>query len=241
MTKIYDNYNVLPLGLYLDILKINDDETLDDLDRQCAILSVLTGLSESDVMRLPLDEYAALSAKLAFLSVDVPQPKRSIGKTILIGLRSYSVPHNPAKITTAQFVDFRTYAGQWKDGNRPVAELLSALLVPEGKEYAVGYEVEDVQRDIKENMGTTSAFALCAFFLTSWRRFIEASLSSLERPLKKIEKKGNREKAEEIKRQIATVREALRLSGPGLTTLLPLPRVQILRGTLSGIWDASNS
>lgn len=241
MTKIIDSYDTLPIGLYLDILNVNEDEALDDLGRQCAIISILTGLKESDVLRLPLDEYAALSAKLAFLSIDVPQPKRSIGKTFAIGDHKYTVPHNPAKITTAQFVDFRTYAGQWKDGVRPVPELLSTMLVPEGKSYATGYEPEDVQKDIRENLNTTAAFALCAFFLTSWKQFIEVSLSSLERPLKLLRRKGQAEKAEAIRKQITEIRTALQASGPGLTTLLPLPAVRILRGTPFGTWDASNS
>ena len=238
MKQIIDSYEKLPLGLYLEILKINDDPGMDDLSRQCAIISILTGLKESDVLQLPLSDYAACAACLSFLSVDVPQPRRSIGKSITIGNRKYTLAQNPAKITTAQFVDFRTYAGTWKDGIRPVAELLSSLMVPEGKRYGEGYEIEDVQTDIRENMDTITAFALCAFFLTSWRRYLKASLFSLIGPLKRLKRKGKVTEAEALMTQWKTILTDLQQNGLGPITSWLLPHVRILRGTLSGTWDA---
>lgn len=241
MVKIIDSYNALPLGAYLDILDINSDECLDDLGRQTAILAVLTGLNEKDVLLLPLDEYASLAAHMEFLSHDVPQPRRSIGKILSIGKNKYRIPQNPAKITTAQFVDFRSWAESWKDGKRPVPEILSTMIVPEGKTYGDDYEVEDVQADIRENLDTVTAFALCAFFLDSWRRYIMDSLSFSEKALKRIE---NNPKAKAKLKELQTMTElltSLQESGRGSIMYALLRQPPILRGTTSGIWDASNS
>lgn len=237
--KAIDSYKDLPLGMYLDILRIDEDETLDDLGRQVAVLAVLTGLKESEILQLPLGEYAANTARLAFLQQDVPEPLRPIGKTIVIGGVKYGVPQSPAKISTAQFVDFRAYAGKWKE--RPIPELLSTLLVPEGHKYADGYEVEDVQAALRSELDTVTAFALSAFFLRSWSQFIEASLYSLERPIKKLKRRGQTQKAAQMEAKVTELRTILQQSGDGLTMLWPFRRLRILRGTPSGTWDASNS
>lgn len=236
--KIIDNYKELPLGAYLDILDINSREGLDDLDRQTAILAVLTGLSEKEVLQLPLDEYTALAGRISFLGQEVPQPRRSIGKTLMIGKHKYTVPQKPEKVTTAQFVDFRSWSDAWKDGRRPVPEILSTMLVPDGKTYGDGYEVEDVQADIRDNLDTVTAFALCAFFLNSWLAYIEASLSYSEKTLKRVE---NSPKAQEALRQIAdlkTLKTTLQQDGHGSIMYALLRQPPVLRGTISGIWDA---
>lgn len=237
--KMIDNYRQLPVGAYLKILEICEDDTRESLDRQAAIIAVLTGLTEDEVYLLPLDVYGDCAARTSFLEADVPESVVSVGKTITIGGVKYTVPRNPAKITTAQFVDFKNYSAM--DKKRPVPELLSAMLVPEGCRYGEGYEVTEVQQNIRENLDTVSAFALSGFFLKSWVRFTRDSLCSLEPVLRKLERKGKKTEAETIRRQTTEVLTILEQSGRGLITLWPSHPLPILRGTPFGIWDVSNS
>ena len=42
---IIDNYNRLTLGKYMEIQAVSNDESLEDIDKQVQILSILTGVA----------------------------------------------------------------------------------------------------------------------------------------------------------------------------------------------------
>ena len=65
---IIDNYNRLTLGQYMEIQEISRDESLEDIDRQTRILSVLTGVAEEEILHLPIAEYKELVVKATFLN-----------------------------------------------------------------------------------------------------------------------------------------------------------------------------
>ena len=44
---IIDNYNRLTLGQYQEIQEISRNESLEDIDKQVQIISILTGMAES--------------------------------------------------------------------------------------------------------------------------------------------------------------------------------------------------
>ena len=63
---IIDNYRDLPLGKYEEIVRICETD-MTDVDRKVAIIAVLTGLTEDEVLRLPLDQFTEYSAKSRFI------------------------------------------------------------------------------------------------------------------------------------------------------------------------------
>ena len=49
---IIDNFNRLTLGMYQEIQEISRNESLEDIDRQVQILSVLTGVAEEEILSI---------------------------------------------------------------------------------------------------------------------------------------------------------------------------------------------
>lgn len=184
-----DNSQDLKLGAMLRLQAIPDD--IDPLDRQVAILAVLSGCSEDDILALPLDEYSRRVSASRFLDRDLPKrvPQRSYkcGAFTLEPVRDFR------KITTAQFVDFKTFMEQAGHDERKVAaitvELLSCMLVPAGHTYCDDYDPMDVQAAIRDHLRADDAVALSAFFLSRWMRSSRRILTSSRRIARRMRRK----------------------------------------------------
>lgn len=171
--KIIDNYRDLPIGLYLEICDIDRREDLEDISKQVSIISVLTGMAEEDIYNLPLEEYRELAAKTHYLSHpyegEILTAKNYIvGKFTLVPIEDYR------KITTAQYIDFQTFA---KDAERNIVEILSCMLIPKGKKYNQDYDVLEVQKALREHLCVADALSLLAFFFVQYRQSIKDSLT----------------------------------------------------------------
>jgi len=199
---IIDNYRDLPLGKYEEIVALCNEE-MTDVDRKVAILSVLTGLTEDEVLHLPLATFTEYSAKARFIEKEcpdnlIPGVARSypIGGFVLLPVTDIR------KITAAQYIDFQNFA---KERDTKTVELLSCLLVPRGCDYNEGYDVLDVHKAIREEMSVAEALALLAFFFKGWLQSVRSTLSSSGRMVKKI-------KNTEVRKELTMKMEELLLS-----------------------------
>ena len=208
---IIDNYNRLTIGQHIEIQEIARNETLEDIDRQVQILSVLTGTAEDELLHLPIHEYKELVVKAEFLNPENlknisvhPVAKRYlVGGFELVPVRDYR------KLETGQYIDFQTYA---PDLDKFLVEFLSVILVPKGHRYNEGYDILEVQKAIREEMSVTDGVSIAGFFLTLCRTSIKDSLNFSRRMAEGIKDKAKRE---EILRRIAEQETALRTSGDG--------------------------
>ena len=102
---IIDNYDRLTLGQYMEIQAVSANESLEDIDRQVQIISILTGVAEDEILHLPIPEYKELVARSAFLNPENityhPVAKKYIlGGWELIPVRDFR------KLETCQYIDF---------------------------------------------------------------------------------------------------------------------------------------
>ena len=202
-----DSFQDLTLGAMLRLAAIPED--LESLDRQVAILAVLSGCTEDDILQLPLAEYSRRVAASRFLDSDLPQrlPQRSYkcGGFELEPVRDFK------HITTAQFVDFKTFADQAGTDERALTaltvELLSCMMVPKGRAYCDGYDPIEVQDAIRHHLRADDAVCLSAFFLARWMRYSRRILTSSRRI-------ARRSKRKDLLRKIGT----LRATGRSLTS-----------------------
>lgn len=185
-----DNFQDLKLGAMLRLQAIPDD--IDPLDRQVAILAVLSGCSEDDILALPLDEYSRRVSASRFLDRDLP--KRAPQRSYKCGPFALEPVRDFRKITTAQFVDFKTFMEQAGHDERKVAalavELLSCMLVPSGHAYCDDYDPMDVQAAIRDHLRADDAVALSAFFLSKWMRLSRLILASSRRTARRLRRKA---------------------------------------------------
>lgn len=205
---IIDNYNKLTLGKYIEIQEISRNESLEDIDKQVQILSILTGEAEEEILHLPIVEYKELVARSAFLNPETinvhPVAKRYlVGGFELIPVRDFR------KIETCQYIDFQTYA---PDMDKYLVEFLSVILVPKGHRYNEGYDILQVQKAIREEMSVADGISIAGFFLTWCRKSIKDSLNYSRRMAEGIKDKTKRE---EILHRIEEQEKLLETSGDG--------------------------
>ena len=205
---IIDNFNRLTLGMYQEIQEISRNESLEDIDRQVQILSVLTGVAEEEILHLPITEYKELVVKAGFLDPSNinyhPIAKKYIlGKFELIPTRDFR------KLETCQYIDFQTYA---PDLDNHLVEFLSVILVPKGHRYNEGYDILEVQKAIRDGMSVSDGVSLAGFFLTWCRRSIQDSLNYSKQEAMRIKDKTKRE---EILHRIEEQERLLQTSGDG--------------------------
>lgn len=66
-------------------------------------------------------------------------------------------------LTTGQYIDYQTYM-QDNEDFKNLAKVLSVFIVPKGKTYNEGYDVEDVIRELDEHLSIQIALGVCFFF-----------------------------------------------------------------------------
>ena len=190
MIKIIDNWRNLPVGKWLEILEFSRDESVDALEQQVKTIAILTGLTEDEVLALPIMEYKSFAGKTKFLEKEY-EGKLQIAKSYGLNGMELIPVKDFNKITTAQYVDYQTFS---KEGDMYLVQTLSTLLVPKGKKYNDGYDMDAVQQAIRDNLSVADVVSLYAFFLTKWVKSIKDSQTYLDKEIKKIPNKLMREK-----------------------------------------------
>lgn len=205
------SYSQLPLGLFLDIRALQEDEALDPIDLRVAVVAALTGKTEREILDAPIAESSEWFAAASFLEHDADVPKR-IADAYHLGEWELIPTTDLRKITTAQYIDFQAFA---PGGEKTLPQLLSVFLVPKGRAYNDGYDVGAVQQAIRDQLTVSDVLALQAFFLTKYAGLIRTSRSFLGRILK--QERDPRKKAR-IRTRLATLEtlvETLQTAGAG--------------------------
>ena len=191
---IIDNYRDLPLGKYEELVRLCREE-MNDVDRKVAIIAVLTGLTEDEVLRLPLTTFTDYSAKSRFIENKCPDNLiPAVAKSYPYGGFNLVPANDIRKITAAQFIDFQTFS---EDKQNKVPELLSCLLVPKGLEYNEGYDIMEVHAALREEMSVAEAVSLLAFFFKVWMQFLRSTLSSSARTARRLKNPETRKEMTE--------------------------------------------
>jgi len=201
-------WNDLPMGQYLDILKVASDDNTTDLEKQVAYIAILSGKTEEEILALPIMEYSEYAEGMQFLLQPATEYKGKMTDRITIGKNKYRLTTDYRTISTAQYIDFHAFAQSATDH---IVELISVFLVPEGMSYNSGYDVMDVQKDIRQGLSVPIANAMIAFFLTRLRISIKATLISLVWMSRWIKTRRKM-----LKRVMAQVQTALTPDGTGL-------------------------
>lgn len=211
------SYKRLPIGKYQELLKVFTDTTLTTVDRNIEILAILSGYDVEQIMDMPIMEVEIMMQQASFLDSPLPETKGyAVAKKYIIGDMTLIPVSDAKKMNVAQYVDFQTFS---KDSGKYLIELLSCLLVPEGKKYNTGYDIVQVQQLIRDNLSIWDANEITAFFLRRSLSLTRAMLTYSIWTLKKMKP------TMKTRRAIVTARQSLTLlkNGDGLTTYKLLP------------------
>ena len=190
--KIIQSYRELPIGDYQDILALCKDESLEELDRQVKILSILTKVDEETLLNLPIQEFKVLTSRMGFLEKDLPTKVTRLEKSYKIGKFELVPVTDMRKVITAQYIDFQSFHQAGFEDH--FVEILSCLLVPKGKKYNQDYDIIEVQDAIRKDLNVHDAASLYAFFIFSCRESIKDMLTFSLQETQKIKDKEQRER-----------------------------------------------
>lgn len=163
--------------------EFDEIESLNELNKGIAMLSVLCDVEEDTIALLTKSEYEKLIAQTSFLS---EMPKVNVEDKYIINGKKYRLFLTLKDMTISQYIDFQTY---YQDFNKNFAECLSCFLIPEGKKYGEGYDVAEVISDIGKYMSITDANSIMFFFALLFRSLTQVTLHYSVKDMKKIMKK----------------------------------------------------
>lgn len=198
--KIIDNFKDLLLGDYMEITSIINDESIDELDKQVKIISILTGTDEEFILDLPIPQYQQLSTKLNFLYGELPQEAR-LAKSYRIGKFDLVPVTDMRKVTTSQYIDFQSLHQAGYEEH--IVEILSCILIPKGKKYCQDYDLAEVHNAIRKGLSVFDAVSIYAFFLLSCKESMKDMLTYSLKQAKKMRGKAKEKVMKEIREQIS--------------------------------------
>lgn len=206
---IASDWSEISVGEWQDIEEIiKSDE--DTVSKNVRLVGYMYDIPDEEAYELPINEFSKYLDSISFLSKEpnVPSP----APMYEINGKKYVVALDKKKITTAQYIDFKSLDNSKIRENIHI--MLSVILIPEGHKYNDGYNMEEVQRDIQQYFRITHALSLVRFFFRQYIQLTISSLQSLTRILRKEKRKTkDREQRNKIEIQIQKTKELEHMFG----------------------------
>lgn len=208
----------MPIATYGKILDILQDNSRGWIDKEVEMISILANKTPDEVNNMLTVKLRGLTSQLGFLT-EKPETA-DLRKEYKVGDYTLVPEKKISNIKAGQFISFQEFAKIYRDSNADIKYiplLLSCFMIPKGKTFGEGYDVEDVQDAISEHLSIVDALSLTAFFLTSIKQSQATILHYLEWRLKLSRAKTKEQKMAK-KMQIARLRALRRSlqSGAGL-------------------------
>ena len=197
-----NNYKDLTIAKFQELQNI--DSSMEEIDIQVAIISILTDLTEDEVLNLPLPQYKKYAAQTAFLKTP-PQTNKRIPNKVKLNGNEYVLIKDVSDMSAGQYIDYNQYLSSGEI-DKMLPYILSSFLIPNGKIYG-DYKVDDVANDIKKNLSVEEALSIADFFAKKSQTLTKATLFYLELKMKKAMKKT---KDETVKKKIQETIAAMR-------------------------------
>ena len=193
-----DNWKDMPLKMFRRLLEVDADSE----DRGFELVAVLCDTTLDDILDRPLQDVKEMIARTKFLET---KPKvRLVRDEYRLGDTTYVFKPDYTDITVNQYIDF---VNTPKD-TAHISELLSVFLIPKGRKYGQGYNLQKAVQDIDQYMGYEDANSLSAFFLGRWLLYVRSVEKETRKALKRAvrEKVITRQEAEETMEKFRRLR-----------------------------------
>lgn len=200
MEQLWNNISV---GEFAEIRTILKDTERSVEDKQVALAAVVQGVTEDELLNMPLAEAAKAFALIGGL--DTPPKRSRIRKLYKVGGWVLRVTE-AGDMTVAQWVDFQSYG---RDMEENLVDILSVALVPDKMTYNEGYNMAELKADLRTKMMIPDALAVCFFFQQRWLKLMLRSLNYL---VGQATLKGwteQRKKALKVRREVSAMLRSL--------------------------------
>lgn len=193
---------------YFDLLEKLEDPELEDTDKEVYKLSFIYNIPEDSIWDLKIDEFRNLQVESLWMD-EFKISENSKFKSIEINGSKYKIDTNLQNFTVAQYIDFQTFFPKRKTNPRVLGNILACFIIPQGKEYASGYDISELVRSINSNLDILTANEIMFFFLKQYLISIRVTANYFNWTLKRLKKKTkNKEKVIELEKDWEKVKKA---------------------------------
>ena len=211
-----NNYKDLTVEKYLQLQEM-DWTSMEEIDIQSTMISILADMDVDDVLDLPINEYRKMAAQLQFMTVEPKVKPRKIDKVKINGKEFY-VLKDVKNMTAGQYIDYQSYIQQ--NDIKMLPYTLSCVIIPKGKKYGEVDAIEDIMQ-----LSVEEALTIANFFMNKSRSLTRGTLLYLEWMMKKKARKMKdetmKQKMEEAVKSIHSLR-SLTKDGDGFLALMQL-------------------
>jgi hypothetical protein len=209
-----NNYKDLTVEKYLQLQEV-DWTSMEEIDIQSTMISILADMDVDDVLDLPIGEYRKMAAQLQFMTVEPKVKPRKIDKVKINGKEFY-VLKDVKDMTAGQYIDYQSYIQQ--NDIKMLPYTLSCVIIPKGKKYGEVDAIEDIMQ-----LSVEEALTIANFFMNKSRSLTRGTLLYLEWMMKKKARKMKdetmKQKMEEAVKSIHSLR-SLTKDGDGFLALM---------------------
>lgn len=199
----YNSWDEISIKMYDDIVKTTRDESLSEFEKNVKILALLWDKSEDEIMNMNITDIEETNKYTSFLS-DFKFDNKKRPKTLMIGDTECEINYDLKEMCYAQFVDFQTYYQMGVDEH--IQHILSTVIIPKGKRYGEGYNVDEHIDAIYNEMPITTSQSVLFFFVRRLVSSYKSSRTSLISMMKKMMKK---EKNPQMKKKLEEIQSLL--------------------------------
>lgn len=174
------SWKELPIRKYKEICRVEQDE-----DWQWNVLAILDNTTYEDIVSRPLEETTLLSRDMHRWINDKPivHPTK---KHYVINGRKYDFRGFPKDIITSMYIDFYNTGRKIPEN---LTDILAIFMVPEGKKYNTGYDMDEVKKDMEE-FNMEDAMSVCDFFSSLFQVLCRRAVKQAQKALKRAKKDG---------------------------------------------------
>lgn len=167
--------NDLSICDYLKVAEIIEDKQIDSWKKDLMYLAICTGISYEELMKKTPSEINAFSTEIKKSEGFFSKLRLSRPKKLKINGNDYVINYNLEKFNMSQYVDFQTYIRE-DNTIKNLHNILSVVIIPEGKDYNENYDIEEVKTDIFNHLGMGVANDICFFLKKQSQILIECKL-----------------------------------------------------------------
>jgi hypothetical protein len=167
---------------YLEITEIQQREDTD----YNKLLDITAVLNNIDVDEITISNFKEYAENIKFISEDIPLVE------IKDEYDNYTLHKELSQMSMKQYIDFNNYAK-----TNDYVGVLSVFLIPKGKQYNEGYDIEEVRQYIL-TMSCVNMITIYAFFLMQSQIYMEHFQESLKQKQMKILTKKKQERRQKM-------------------------------------------
>jgi hypothetical protein len=177
------------------------EEVTEEYEKEVVKISFVTCMPESAVWALPIQEFRKYQSKLTWLNrFEISKDVKF--SNITIDGEKYSVDTNLQNFTVSQYIDFQTFYPKRKDNPKVIGNILACFIVPKGKTYADGYDIQKLVSVLNEKLDILTANEIMFFFLKQSLISTRAIANYFNWQMKRLKKKTkDKEKVELMEKE----------------------------------------